>query len=524
MNHESFYTLKHNMNQSVLMPSRKWVRWALLLVCVAGVPNLDSTTVSAEESIAKDATASRPNIVLIVADDLGYGELGCYGQTKIRTPRLDQLAAEGIKLTNFYSGNAVCAPSRCCLMTGKHPGHAHVRNNGDPKIDPAVREALKLEFPGQYPLPVNEVTIAEYLKSVGYRTGAFGKWGLGHFGTTGDPNEQGFDLFYGFNCQRHAHNHYPNFLWRNRVKEVQPGNDRTLRGETYSQDQFVNEACEFIRQSVAEDKTQPFFAYLPFAVPHLSIQVPEEEVDAYEGVIEEADYEHHGYLKHPRPRAGYAAMVTRMDEGVGQIVDLVDSLGLGENTLIMFTSDNGPTYDRLGGSDSDYFNSASGMKGLKGQLDEGGIRVPMIARQTGVVPGGRTSDWIGAWWDFLPTITDAAGVEVDASTTDGISFLPLLHGDDAAQQSHEFLYWEFPGYSGQQAVRMGKWKAIRKDLSKRLKKGQTEPPAFALYDLSKDLAESNDVSASHPDVMAKIEAIAKQQHVPSEQFPLRALD
>ncbi|MEO9930718.1 MAG: arylsulfatase [Rhodopirellula bahusiensis] len=511
------------MNLAVSKSSKTLLAWTMLFVFFAGSSGLVMSNAFAVESATDPGSATaRPNIVLIVADDLGYSELGCYGQAKIRTPRLDQLASEGIKLTNFYSGNAVCAPSRCCLMTGKHPGHAHVRDNGDPKIDPAIREKLELEYPGQYPLPVEEITIAEHLKSVGYRTGAFGKWGLGHFGTTGDPNDQGFDLFYGFNCQRHAHNHYPKFLWRNRVKEVQPGNDRTLHGETYSQDQFVNEACDFIRRSVAEDKTQPFFAYLPFAVPHLSIQVPEDEVDEYEGVIEEAEYEHRGYLKHPRPRAGYAAMVTRMDEGVGQVVDLIDSLGLGENTLILFTSDNGPTYNRLGGSDSDYFESAKGMKGLKGQLDEGGIRVPMIARQTGVVPAGRTSDWIGAWWDFLPTLTDAAGVKVDASTTDGVSFLPLLHGE--SQKDHEFLYWESPGYSGQQAIRMGDWKAIRKGLSRRPKKGVTEPPAFALYDLSKDLAESTDVSQSHPDVMAKIQAIAKQQHVPSEHFPLRAID
>ncbi|MCC9656566.1 arylsulfatase [Rhodopirellula sp. JC737] len=489
-----------------------------LLACMALI--LSSVVVSNPLN-AQETTP--PNIVLIVADDLGYGELGCYGQEKIRTPRLDQLAAEGIKLTNFYSGNAVCAPSRCCLMTGKHPGHAHVRDNGDPKIDPAIREELQLEFPGQFPLPTDEVTIAEYLKSAGYRTGAFGKWGLGHFGTTGDPNSQGFDLFYGFNCQRHAHNHYPKFLWRNRVKEVQPGNDRTLHGETYSQDQFVDEACAFIRQSVSDDPSKPFFAYLPFAVPHLSIQVPNEDLNAYDGVIEEEEYTHRGYLEHPRPRAGYAAMVTRMDTGIGQVVDLIDSLGLGENTLILFTSDNGPTYNRLGGSDSDYFESADGLKGLKGQLDEGGIRVPLIARQTGVVPAGRTSDWVGAWWDFLPTLADAAGVEVDPATIDGISFLPLLQGE-SNQPTHDFLYWESPGYSGQQAIRMGQWKAIRKGLARRPKKNTTGPPAFALYDLANDRAETTDVSQQHPDVMNRILAIAEQQHVPSEQFPLRAID
>ena len=463
------------------------------------------------------SAADRPNIILLAADDLGYGELGAYGQTKIHTPRLDQLAAQGVRFTNFYSGNAVCAPSRCCLMTGKHPGHAAVRSNGNPKHDPEFAARMGFEFPGQHPLPADEVTLAERLQFAGYATGAFGKWGLGHFGTSGDPNQQGFDLFYGFNCQVHAHNHYPKFLWRNRSKEIQPGNDRTLAGETYSQDRFIDEACRFIESN----QDQPFFVYVPMAVPHLSIQVPEGSVEPYRSEIQEADYEHRGYLRHPAPRAGYAAMITHMDHGIGQIVDLVDELGLSDDTLILFTSDNGPTYDRLGGSDSDFFHSSGGLKGRKGQLDEGGIRVPLIAYWQGHTPAGQVSDWVGAWWDFLPTLCDVANVDAPEGI-DGISFLPTLIGNESAQQKHEFLYWEFPSYSGQQAVRLGKWKAIRKNLNRRPL--ASELPSWKLYNLASDIDESHNVAAEHPDVIAKIDQIARREHVPHDLWPMPLLD
>ncbi|MEM9367202.1 MAG: arylsulfatase [Planctomycetota bacterium] len=475
-----------------------------------------SVAVLGASFVAAVGAAPPTNVILIAADDLGYGELGCYGQKRIRTPRIDELARQGTRLTQFYSGNAVCAPSRCCLMTGKHPGHAFVRNNGKAKPSQEICDELGIEFSGQTPLPAAEVTLAEMLQDAGYATGAFGKWGLGHFTTSGDPNSQGFDLFYGFNCQWHAHNHYPNFLWRNRSKEIQPGNDRTLYGQTYSQDQFVDEACQFIRANA----DRPFFAYVPFAVPHLSIQVPDEALSQYDDVIVEESYKHRGYLPHPRPRAGYAAMVTHMDEGVGTIMDLVDELGLTQQTLILFTSDNGPTYDRLGGSDSEYFDSAAGLKGLKGQLDEGGIRVPMIARMPGTVKEGMTSDWIGAWWDILPTIADICQTAAPAGI-DGLSFAPLLKRENKQQPQHEALYWEFGGYTGQQAVRMGRWKAIRKGLAK---KNPESIPAWQLYDLDVDRSEQRDVAGEHHDVVARIDAFAKGEHVRSERFPLPALD
>lgn len=456
-----------------------------------------------------------PNIILIMADDLGYNELGYYGQKWIKTPHVDRIAAEGMKFTQFYSGQAVCAPARCVLMTGKHTGHADVRNNGDFKAIPEeLKEKLGAEFNGQTPLKAEEVTIAEVLKSKGYATGAMGKWGLGHFGTTGDPNSQGFDLFYGFNCQRHAHNHYPKFLWRNDTKEILPGNDRTLYGETFSQDKFVEVALEFVR----ENQKKPFFLYLPFAIPHLSIQVTEESLAEYKGMIPEEEYEHRGYLQHPFPRAGYAAMITHMDRGIGEVMSLVEELGLDDDTIILFTSDNGPTYDRLGGSDSDFFASAGDFKGLKGSLYEGGIRVPLVARWPGKIPAGTTSDHIAAFYDMLPTLCDVAGAETPEDI-DGISFWPALQ--QKVQPKHDYLYWEFAAYGGQQAVRMGNWKGIRQNM---LRRNNPNPLKTELYNLKTDIGETTDVAAEHPKIVDQIEKIMVEAHVPNARFPFRVID
>ena len=455
----------------------------------------------------------KPNIIYLLADDLGYNELGCYGQKWIKTPNVDRIAAEGMRFTQHYSGTAVCAPARCVLMTGKHTGHAAVRNNGGPK-GPAfkrLREQYGCQFPGQTPLPDSEVTIAELLQRQGYATGAMGKWGLGQWGTTGDPNKQGFDLFYGFNCQRHAHNHYPRYLWRNGKKETLPGNDRTLSGKTYSQDRFIEEALKFIRAN----KHKPFFLYMPFIIPHLSIQVPDETLAEYKGKIPEAPYKHRGYLKHPFPRAGYAAMITHMDRGIGQIVGLVKALGLDDDTLIIFASDNGPTYNRLGGSDSDFFESAGPFRGLKGSLYEGGIRVPMVARWPGRIRPGSVADHLCAFWDVLPTLCEVAGAPVPEGI-DGISFLPTLLGA-GRQKAHEYLYWEFPAYGGQQAVRLGRWKGIRQ----RMHKGNM---AIELYDLATDPGEKTNAAAGHPETVARIRAIMRDARVPSALFKFKALD
>ena len=448
-----------------------------------------------------------PNVVLIMADDLGYGELGCYGQTAIRTPNLDALAQQGMRLTQYYSGSPVCAPSRCVLLTGKHTGHAYIRDNGDPKDLQHLKARFGWEFPGQHPIPDHEVTIAEQLKSHGYATGAMGKWGLGHFGTTGDPNQQGFDLFYGFNCQRHAHNHYPKFLWRNATKEMLPGNDRQLSGQTYSQDRFVDVAIEFIEAH----QSRPFFLYLPFAIPHLSIQVPEASLAEYQGTIHEAPYEHRGYLKHPSPRAGYAAMITHMDRGIGKILERLEGLGLRDNTLVIFTSDNGPTYDRLGGSDSEYFNSARGLRGLKGSTYEGGIRVPFIASWPGRIPAGATTDHLAAAWDVFPTLCEAAQLGVPEGL-DGISLWPLLRGGSPGHASR-YLYWEFPSYGGQQAVREGDWKAVRMNISRGNR-------VLELYHLADDPGEQRDLAKQSPEKVAHMERLMEEAHTDSKLFPL----
>jgi arylsulfatase A len=430
---------------------------------------------------ALPAFAAPPNVVLIVADDLGWAELGCYGQTHIKTPALDKLAAGGMKFTRFYSGQAVCAPSRCVLMTGKHTGHAAVRDN---------REAPN-KAEGQLPMPADETTVATLLKTKGYATAAMGKWGLGMFGTSGDPLKHGFDSFYGYNCQRHAHSHYPTFLYRNAERFDLKGNDGA-KGDSFTQDLFEAEALAFLDAN----KAKPFFLFLPFVVPHVAVQVPEDS------------------LKHPAPHAGYAAMVTRMDRTVGRVVDRLKELKLDENTLVLFTSDNGPTHN-VGGADSTFFKSAGDLKGLKGSLYEGGIRVPLIAAWPGKVKPGGTCDTPFAFWDVLPTLCELTGADTPKGL-DGISFLPTLLGK-GEQAKHNFLYWEFPGYGGQQAVREGDWKAVRQKLGQ--KKIVTE-----LYDLKADPNETTDVAAKHPDVLKRLEQRMAEQHTPNKDFPLQAID
>jgi arylsulfatase len=402
-------------------------------------------------------------------------------------------------------------------MTGKHTGHAATRNNGIPGgVDPELKAKYGWEFPGQNPIPDQELTIAEILKEQGYATGAMGKWGLGHFGTTGDPNKQGFDLFYGFNCQGHAHNHYPRFLWRNDHKEWLPGNDRTLTGDTYSQDKFTEVALEFIKQN----QDRPFFLYLPFAIPHLSIQAPQASLDEYKDKIPEADYEHHGYLRHPFPRAGYAAMISHMDRDVGKIMQLIDELKLDEETIIFFSSDNGPTYDRLGGSDSEFFESAGIFRGRKGSLYEGGIRVPLVARWPDKFPAGAESDHVSAFWDLLPTICELTDAKTPQGI-DGISFAPTLLGHADRQRQHECLYWEFPAYGGQQALRMGDWKGIRQNM---LNKKNPDPLKLELYNLESDPSETRNVADEHPNIVAVISQLMAENHIPSKLFPFPPID
>tara|TARA_Y100000588_G_scaffold389695_1_gene493163 strand:+ start:3250 stop:4890 length:1641 start_codon:yes stop_codon:yes gene_type:complete len=472
----------------------------------------------------------QPNIIYILADDLGYNELGCYGQEKIETPNIDALAADGLKFTQHYSGSPVCAPSRCVLMTGKHTGNAYIRGNdewserGDTWSFARMAEDPNLE--GQRPIPDGTNTIGRLLKSVGYKTAVVGKWGLGGPLTEGIPNKQGFDFFYGYNCQRQAHTLYPVHLWRNMEKHmldnemVAPGTPLTEGADPddpasyakyqlneYTPELMLNEAEEFMKAN----KENPFFLYFASPIPHVPLQAPKRWVDYYMKKFgeEEPYLGQKGYFPNQRPRSTYAAMVSYLDESVGQLVSNLKALGIYENTLIIFSSDNGPTYN--GGSDSAFFDSAAPFKSeygyAKGFVYEGGIRVPMVAHWPGKIQSGRASAHVSAFWDVLPTLCEISGADIPEDV-DGISFLPTLLGEPS-QKVHEFLYWEFPSYQGQQAVRMGNWKAIRKNIFK-------DNLQLELYNLETDPIEENDVAADHPEIVSKIEAILVQEHSPAE--------
>jgi arylsulfatase len=484
---------------------------------------------------ASKAAERPPNIVYILADDLGYSELGCYGQEKIKTPNIDQLAREGMRFTQHYCGNAVCAPSRCSLMTGKHPGHAYIRTNRRPNLSADFMKKHGLEFPGQEPIPDAEVTVAETLKQKGYATAAVGKWGLGHFGTTGDPNRQGFDLFFGYNCQAHAHSFYTGHLWRNDQKVKldndppvpghaklpagadprDPASYASFKGQDYSPDRMIDAALRFIR----DNKDGPFFLYFPTTIPHLALHIPDEELKPYLGKWDETPFVGGGYTPHMTPRAAYAAMISRLDKDVGRIMKLLEGLDVDDNTLVMFSSDNGTTHLEKE-VDYEFFKSVHPLRGLKGSLYEGGIRVPMIARWPGKIKPSTTTDHISAFWDVLPTIAEVTGAEPPEGI-DGISFVPTLLGRSDEQRQHEHLYWEFPSYGGQQAVRMGKWKAVRQGM---LQRNNPDPLKIELYDLEDDIGESRDVAAEHPEIVARMRKIMEAEHAPSELFPLPPID
>lgn len=447
-----------------------------------------------------------PNIIYILADDLGYRELGSYGQQKIKTPHLDQLAAEGMRFTQHYSGSAVCAPSRCTLLTGQHTGHAYVRNNYE------LGGFLDSEERGQMPLPEDAFTIGHMLQKQGYVTGAIGKWGLGGPASTGIPNKQGFDLFYGYLDQKQAHNYYPTHLWRNETwdtlnntyfsphqrlekvpKKLSDYDD--FKGNEYAQDKMAAEALRFIR----EHQSKKFFLYLPFPVPHLALQVPDGALTAYQGAFPETPYlGHDGYLPHPTPKAAYAAMISRMDQQIGAVMALLKELELDNNTLVLFSSDNGATF--LEGPDTEYFESVGELRGLKGDLYEGGIRVPMIARWPGKIQPGSTSDHISAFWDVMPTLAEVTHAKVPHDT-DGISFLPTLLGKPEEQPQHAFLYWEYHGRGGSQALRMGDWKGIRTEVHR------NPESEIQLYNLANDVSEERNVADSHPEIVAQIERL-----------------
>jgi arylsulfatase len=488
--------------------------------------------------------ASPPNIIYILADDIGYGQLGCYGQEKIETPNIDDLAKKGMLFTQHYAGAPVCAPSRCVLLTGKHSGHAQIRGNDEQTERGDVWDYVKTqenpELEGQRPLKTGTTTIGALLQEAGYKTGIVGKWGLGGPLTDGIPNKQGFDFFYGYNCQRQAWNYYPTYLWKDTAKVwldnelIIPGtnNNKTLlpkeadpydensysaySSNIYSPAKMQNEVLGFIR----ENRERPFFMYYATPIPHTALQAPKRLVDYYHDKFgeEEPYLGEKNYFPVRYPRATYAAMITYLDEQVGELVSELKNLGLYENTLIIFTSDNGPA--NMGGADPVWFDSAKPFKcgpgWGKGRLTEGGIRVPMIAHWPEKIEAGSETDHISVFYDVLPTLCDVAEIE-SPKYTDGISFLPTLLSKKN-QQKHNFLYWEYPGAGGQQAIRMGKWKGIRKNILN----GNLQ---VQLYNLENDIREQEDISGQHPEIVQQIETIFEQEHeVPEiEKFKMPAL-
>lgn len=435
-------------------------------------------------------TVRKPNIIFILADDLGYGDLGCYGQKRIKTPNLDRMAAEGMRFTQHYAGSTVCAPSRCVLMTGLHTGHSIIRGN-----------AL-------VPLRPEDVTVAERLKNAGYTTALCGKWGLGEAGSEGIPNRQGFDYFFGYLNQVHAHNYYPDFLYRNentvklknivdhplRNGEPSPSGVSSNKVE-YSHDLIIAEALKFIEKN----SRHPFFLYLAVTTPHANNEAGKEGMEVPEcGLYKDMDW--------PEPQKGHAAMITRMDGDIGRMFELLKKLGIDDNTLVVFSSDNGP--HREGGNDPDFNDSNGPLRGIKRDLYEGGIRVPMIARWPGRIMAGLVSNHVAAFWDFMPTACEAAGVSAPKGT-DGVSYLPVLLG--GKQEKHKFLYWEFHERGSKQAVRMEQWKLIR---------FLEKTDRVELYNLDEDPGEDRNVADAHPEIVKTIMKYLETARTPSENWPL----
>ena len=439
--------------------------------------------------LSANADTKKTNIILIMVDDAGYGDFGCYGQKLFTTPNIDRMAASGMLFTQHYSGSTVCAPTRCSIMNGVHTGHAFVRGNRE--VQPE----------GQAPIPSDMITIPKLLRKAGYVTGMFGKWGLGAPKSSGDPMNQGWDEFFGYNCQRQAHTFYPKHLWHNYEKVM-------LDGKTYSHDLIQEKALQFIRDN--EKKT--FFAYLPLTIPQAAMQCPEEDVAPFRKKFPQFEnkigkYSHGSIIRNPV--AAFAGMMTRMDRGIGQILDLLNELDIAENTLVLFTSDNGPHYE--GGHQPGFFNSNGPLKGHKRDLYEGGIRVPLIAYWPGKIKSGSVSNHICAHWDLMPTFCELAKIS-EPNHTDGISYIPALTGKK--QKRHAYLYWEFHSYGNAQAIRMGDWKGIRL-------KVKNDPNApIQLFDLKKDIGETNNIAANHPDIIRRFTKLFKTAHTPSERFPL----
>ena len=438
----------------------------------------------------KSDVGHKPNIIIILADDLGYGDIGCFGQQLIRTPNINRMASEGMMFTDHYAGSTVCAPSRCCLMTGLHTGHAFIRGND------------------RIPLRPSDTTISELLKQAHYTTGIIGKWGLGEPDTTGIPNRKGFDYWFGYLNQRHAHNYYPEYLWENQeqfslkniVRPVNPPGGVAIERIEYSHDLFTQRALQFID----ENQANPFFLYLAYTIPHANNEAGQQGMEV-------PSLEPYAQMDWPEPQKAHAAMITRMDGDIGRLFKKLKELALDKNTLVIFTSDNGPHME--GGADPKFFNSSGPLRGFKRDLYEGGIRVPMIAHWPGKIKAGTTNNHISAFWDFLPTCCELAGIE-KPDNIDGISFLPTLLGQNDRQQKHEYLYWEFHEEGKKQAIRMSDWKGIRLNVS-------SNPNApIELYNLKNDLSEKNNIATQHPEIVESISQYMKTAHVQSQNWPL----
>ncbi|SHF59156.1 Arylsulfatase A [Mariniphaga anaerophila] len=459
------------------------------------------TACTSQKKQSKEPT--KPNIVYILADDLGYGDLSCYGQKLFQTPNIDKLAQAGLKFTQHYSGSTVCAPSRSSLMTGQHTGHTFIRGNKEWKPE------------GQYPMEAKAFTLAEALQEAGYTTGAFGKWGLGYPGSEGDPNNQGFSEFYGYNCQRLAHNYYPSHLWENQQK---------VPLEENSGQQFAVYAPELIHQKalqfIEKNKEKPFFMFYPNVIPHAELLLPEENLAEFRGKLlpenefkgaepGDPNFREGAYGTQPESHAAFAAMVTLLDKQVGDIVAKLKELGIYENTVIMFTSDNGPHME--GGADPDFFNSNGIFKGYKRDLYEGGIRVPMIAVWDERIAAGTETGHPSAFWDVFPTVAEIAGISAPENT-DGVSFLPTLLGKTNEQKPHDYLYWEFHERGGRKALRKGDWKLINYNVF------NPEKTTTELYNIADDPGEQNNVAEAHPEIVEELKKLMNSARTESEVF------
>ncbi len=500
---------------------------ALFCLVIVGFSFCRQQTAAAEVGASTSNPRSRLNVVFILADDLGWAEVGCFGQKKVPTPNIDRLAAQGMRLTQHYSGAPVCAPSRCVLMTGRHLGRAEIRGNMQ------ASRHLPQFSEGQYPLSEKARTIAQVFQEAGYRTGAMGKWGLGPVGSSGEPNRKGFDLFFGYNCQAVAHSYYPSHLWRNGEKvplnaRPIPGHAKqpsgTVRmedwiGEHYAPEAMMAEAERFI----AEAKDRPFFLYLPFINVHVAIHPPKADVERFPADWDEEPYRgENGYLPHPRPRAGYAAMIAELDDYVGRVMQALEKAGVSDRTLVVFSSDNGTVLPgrqggrfHVGGADPKFFESTADLRGYKGSVYEGGLRVPTIVRLPDAIPAGRTCDIPGYFADWFPTLCDAAGLPApQPDAVDGESLWPLLTDRCQSIKRRKPMIWVFPEYGGQVAVRMGDMKLVRRDLKTK------QPGAWEVYDLATDRGEQHNLAAEKASLIAEAERWLRQEVAENTLFPV----